>query len=352
MNVTDEILLPLTLFTSDRFIEHRTPPGHPESAERAEVMAAVAQQWAEGGGAVTQARPATDEELERVHDPDYVRIIAQTAGRAVALDPDTFTSPASAEVARLAAGAAVQAVDLAINASPGHRALVLVRPPGHHAERERAMGFCLFNNVAVAAAYARASGVERVAIVDYDVHHGNGTQWIFYDDPSVLFVSIHQYPYYPGSGAATEIGTGDGRGFTVNLAMDAGAGDADYDRVVTGCVLPVVRRFAPGLLLVSTGFDAHVRDPLAGMRMSTEGFARLAARLVATADEVCDGRLVAVTEGGYDMAALSSGLDDLIDELSRAPGAPPVEDIPGDTTRAEAALAALRATQASFWPGI
>jgi acetoin utilization deacetylase AcuC-like enzyme len=196
----------MRLITSPRFEEHVTPPGHPERMERARVFAAVADRWVKAGGARAEARPATREELERVHDGGYLDRLAATAGRAVMLDADTFTSPESLEIAALAAGAAVQAAEYALD--EGGAAFALVRPPGHHAEADTAMGFCFYNNVAVAAAAARARGVDRVAIVDIDVHHGNGTQWMFYGDAAVLYVSSHQFPFYPGTGAADDLGTG------------------------------------------------------------------------------------------------------------------------------------------------
>src|ERR1051325_9247519 len=215
----------LTIFTSDRFADHLNPPGHPERLERAEVMLVIASEFRQQGGDVREPPAATEEQLARVHGREYISLISETAGRATALDADTFTSPDSYDVALLGAGAATACVDHVLEA-PGRRAMAMVRPPGHHAERNRAMGFCLFNNIAVAAAHARARGLERGAIVDYDVHHGNGTQWSFYEDPSVLFISSHQFPYYPGTGAADESGAAEEQGFTVTLPLAAGATDA------------------------------------------------------------------------------------------------------------------------------
>jgi acetoin utilization deacetylase AcuC-like enzyme len=248
----------LTVFTSDRFADHLTPPGHPERVERAEVMQVVASEFRKEGGRVEEPRPASEEQLARIHDRDYLMLLRETAGRAVALDPDTYTSPDSYEVARLAAGAALNAVDHVLDGATAARAFAMVRPPGHHAERNRAMGFCLFNNVAVAAAHARARGLGRVAVIDYDVHHGNATQWSFYDDPTVLYISSHQCPYYPGTGAAGEIGVGAGTGFTANFPMEAGAIDADYELVYATTVAPILRQFRPELILISAGFDAHM----------------------------------------------------------------------------------------------
>ena len=339
----------LVLITSDRFADHLTPPGHPERVERAEVMQVVASEWRRRGGEVLEPRPATDEELTRVHESDYVGAIRETAGRAVALDPDTFTSPESYDVACLAAGAAVAAVDRVLDGPSGSRAFALVRPPGHHAERGRAMGFCLFNNVAVAAAGARARGVKRVAIVDYDVHHGNGTQWSFYEDSSVLYVSSHQFPYYPGTGAAHETGRGAGQGFTVNLPLEAGATSADYDLVYQRVVQPVLHQFEPELILISAGFDAHRQDPLAGMRLGTQQFGRLTAMIATVADECCDGKVVALTEGGYDLQAFAASLSTAIGVLA---GESSLDDFPAPndaTRRGEETLAAVRPLLTAQW---
>jgi acetoin utilization deacetylase AcuC-like enzyme len=299
----------LTIFTSPHFADHLTPPGHPERVERFEVMQVVASEFAKRGGHVESPRSVMDAEITRIHDADYLTSIKETAGRAVALDPDTFTSPGTFSAAYLAAGAAVTAVEHVLDSDAGTRALAMVRPPGHHAERNRAMGFCLFNNIAIAAASARARGLSRVAVVDYDVHHGNGTQWSFYSDPSVLFISSHQYPYYPGTGAAGDVGSGAGAGFTVNLPLSAGATDADYELVYTRIALPILKQFRPELILISAGFDAHMNDPLAGMRVTREGIRRILMRLRAAAAATCGSRVMLVTEGGYDLPGLTAGID-------------------------------------------
>jgi acetoin utilization deacetylase AcuC-like enzyme len=338
----------LTIFTSPRFADHLNPPGHPERFERAEVMQVVASEFRQRGGDVREPRAATEAELARVHDREYISLISETSGRATALDADTFTSPESYEVALLAAGAAIEGVEHVLGGS-GRRALAMVRPPGHHAERNRAMGFCLFNSIAVAAAHARARGLERVAIVDYDVHHGNGTQWSFYDDPSVLFISSHQYPYYPGTGAATETGTGDGAGFTVNLPMDAGATDGDYELVYGTVVCSVLRQFRPELILISAGFDALADDPLGGMRLTADEFARLTAAILAVADECCAGRVVAVTEGGYDLGGFASSLRAVIPVLNGERSLADSRGPEGSAPRGHAAIAAALPGLRRYW---
>jgi acetoin utilization deacetylase AcuC-like enzyme len=340
--------VPVLLVHSDRFAEHQTPPGHPERPERAEVMDAVAERWRTRGVEIVAPRAATNEQLLRVHAPEHLRRIADTAGRARALDADTYTSPESHEIALLAAGAAIDAVERVMGTS--HlAAAALVRPPGHPAERDRAMGFCLFNNVAAAAAHARALGAAKVAIVDYDVHHGNGTQHMFEADPHVLYISTHQYPYYPGTGAAEEIGRNAGRGFTVNLPLEVGAVDEDYQAVFAGVVIPVLRQFEPDLVIVSAGFDAHERDPLGGMRLTTPAFAAMTSELRAVADECCRGRLVAAVEGGYDLGALAGSLDGAIETL-HGPPSPAVWPASGITSnRGQESVEAAAHALASFW---
>jgi len=302
----------LVLVSSKRFVDHVTPAGHPERPERAQALEALAASFKEQGGEVVEPRSATDEDLLRVHTQEHIDAIVATRGKATMIDEDTFTSPDSDDIARLAAGGVLTGIDRALDGPKGSRSLVLVRPPGHHAEADRAMGFCLYSNVAVGAAYARSRGCARVAIVDYDVHHGNGTQWIFYEDPTVLFVSSHQYPFYPGTGAASEKGRGAGHGFTLNIPLDAGAKDDEIERKYAAQVIPAVRNFKPDLLLISAGFDAHEMDPLGQLRMTTEGFGRLTKTLIDLANEVCEGRAVLVTEGGYDLKALSDSLKAVI----------------------------------------
>jgi acetoin utilization deacetylase AcuC-like enzyme len=306
----------LVLISSRRFIDHVTPAGHPERPERAEVLSAVAASFKGQGGEVIEPRLATDEDLLRVHTQEHVDAIVATRGKATMIDEDTFTSPDSDEIARLGAGAVLSGVDRALDGAKGSRALALVRPPGHHAEADRAMGFCLYSNIAVGAAYARSRGCARVAIVDYDVHHGNGTQWIFYEDPAVLFVSSHQYPFYPGTGAPSEKGRGAGLGFTLNIPLAAGAKDDEIERKYAEQVIPALRSFKPDLLMISAGFDAHERDPLGQLRMTTGGFGRLTTMLLKVADEVCEGRVVLVSEGGYDLDALSQCLQAVITTAS------------------------------------
>lgn len=312
--------------------------------ERAQVFNTLAHRWMIRGGASSAPKPATREQLARVHGAEYLDEIAATAGRAVMLDPDTFTSPESVEIAALASGAAVQAADHALDS--GDPAFALVRPPGHHAERDRAMGFCLYNNVAVAAAHALARGLERVAIVDIDVHHGNGTQWMFYDEPRVLYLSTHQFPFYPGTGAANETGSGAGAGFNVNVPLEMGATDADYALVYRAIVVPVLSQFSPQLVLVSAGFDAHERDPLASMRVTTAGYASVIRVLVRAAGRT---PIAFVTEGGYDLGALAECLEA---SFAAIEGVDPRPVAASGSPRGERALEAVRAAQASFWRGI
>ena len=295
---------PAALLRSPRFRGHDTG-AHPEHPRRIiAIDAELARSGLLVGRPDVPVGPAALAAIERVHQPRYVAALNELAAAGGAwLDGDTMVGPGSVEVALLAAGAAIAGVDAALDGR-APRAFALVRPPGHHATPRRGMGFCLFNSVAVAAAHALARGLERVLVVDWDVHHGNGTQDAFYDSDRVLFCSVHQSPLYPGTGAAAERGTGKGEGYTLNVPLPPGQGDEVYRRVFDERFLPAARAFRPELVLVSAGFDAHRADPLGGMNVTEAGFADLARRVAALAEEHAAGRVVAVLEGGYDPPAL------------------------------------------------
>ncbi|MGI8642559.1 MAG: histone deacetylase family protein [Thermomicrobiales bacterium] len=296
---------PTAVLRSPRFSGHRTG-AHPENPERLDaVNEELRRQELLEGRPEVAFEEATREQVCRVHDPDYLVALERfTAAGGGALDPDTLVLPDSLDVARLAAGAAVAATDAVLDGRVD-RAFCLVRPPGHHATPSRGMGFCLLNTVAIAAADALARGLERVLIIDWDVHHGNGTQDAFYATDRVLSCSIHQSLLYPGTGEAAEVGIGEGKGFTLNIPLAPGSGDVEYGRVFDEIVLPRARDYGPQLVLLSAGFDAHEADPLADMRVTTEGFAALAERVIRLAEEAAGGHLVAILEGGYHRRALA-----------------------------------------------
>ncbi|MGA7669866.1 MAG: histone deacetylase [Nitrolancea sp.] len=301
------------LICSDRFHEHDTGY-HPENAHR---LKAIAAQLRRTGmledRAVYEPTEASTDDVELVHVPEYVRLVEQIAGAGGGyLDADTVICPRSYDVARLAAGACIQAVNLVLDGTES-RVFVFPRPPGHHAERARGMGFCLFNNVAIAARHAiDRRGLFRVAIVDWDVHHGNGTQDVFLDTDQVLYASVHQWPLYPGTGRAQEAGVRYGFGYTVNVPLTPGAGDAEYLQVFDEIIVPKLVEFHPELILLSAGFDAHADDPLASMAVTTDGFAAMARRIKEQADRLCGGRLVAVLEGGYNPDILAKCVEEVI----------------------------------------
>jgi acetoin utilization deacetylase AcuC-like enzyme len=307
----------LVLVDDPLFCEHLAPAGHPERPERLHAArAAVAHAELDLRRVDLATRAATNDELARVHAQQYLHRLDQVAGRSGYLDEDTFYSPASVAAARAGAGAALVITDALLDRRADF-GLALVRPPGHHARPNAAMGFCLLNNVAAAAAHARSRGVERVAIVDFDVHHGNGTQEIFYADPNVLYVSLHQSPLYPGTGAVSERGVADGHGYTVNVPLSAGADDAVYAAAVERIVAPVLAAYRPELLLFSAGFDAHARDPLAQMAMSDHGFRALVRRTLASLEPGVGVGLM--LEGGYDLQGLGQSLAAVLEGLSDGP---------------------------------
>ncbi len=297
------------LVTNELSLRHVTPPGHPERPER--VTAVIDAIRSSEHDVVEVEAPAVDMSLlATIHETAYIdQIRAFCVSGGGALDPDTYAVPASWDAAIHAAGAGPAAVDRLSKRSG--TAFVAVRPPGHHAERHQAMGFCLFNNIAITASYLRANG-ERVAILDWDVHHGNGTQHSFYEDPEVLYVSLHEFPFYPGTGWVDEVGSGHGRGMTVNIPIPAATTASSYLAAFHQIAMPPIRQFAPSWILISSGYDAHMLDPLAGLSLESGHYGWMASALTSV---VPKNRIVAFLEGGYDLSALGTGAVATIDGL-------------------------------------
>ena len=301
-----------------RFLEHVPPGYHPENPQRLEAIHQVLD--AEPGSlhcTTIPVREATEEEILRVHTAAYHRLVESTRGsRGCRLDPDTYVCSDSYLTAKLAAGGLLALVD-AVCSGRVDNGFALVRPPGHHAEGDRGMGFCLYNNVAIAARHAQATGLaERILIVDWDLHHGNGTQHTFEGEEDVLYFSAHQYPFYPGTGRAEEVGIGNAKGRTVNVPLPGGQGDQDYLRIFREVLEPVAQGFRPDLILVSTGFDIHHRDPLGSMRVTENGFAHFTRFLLTLADTTCRGRIVHTLEGGYDLEGQARGVRAVLETLA------------------------------------
>jgi acetoin utilization deacetylase AcuC-like enzyme len=304
----------------DLFTKHLAGYDHVESPARVEaILKKLEASPIAPSLQFIEAEPAKIEWLERVHDPRYVQaILSLDIKEAVILDwGDTVATAATPKAALHAAGAGVQAARLVLDGKISS-AFCCVRPPGHHAERSRAMGFCIFNNIAVAAAHlAEAEGLARVAIVDWDVHHGNGTESMFIEDDRVLYISTHQYPHYPGTGSADTIGTGRGQGYTINLPMASGAGDSEYLAAFHNRIIPALDEFKPEFILISAGFDAHADDPLSGMLLTTSAFGTMTQMLKKSAEKHCKGRIVSLLEGGYDITALAESVEAHVAALAR-----------------------------------
>ncbi len=294
---------------SEDYLEHDTGM-HPENAGRLRAI----MKGLEDADLIDMLYPvkpiaASTGQIQLVHTSEHIRTVKDFSSKEKALDGDTPTNNRSYEVALLAAGGVISAVDAVMNSVVGvDSVFALVRPPGHHAKPDRSMGFCLFNNVAIAARYAQKRGLGKVLIVDWDVHHGNGTQEAFYEDSSVLYFSIHQYPHYPGTGRVDEMGVGEGRGYNINVPLPGGANDADYLYVFNEILVPAARKFRPDIILVSAGQDGHRDDPLAGMNLTSAGFGQMTGVVRSLAEELCGGKLVLSLEGGYDYGALSDSI--------------------------------------------
>ncbi len=326
-----------------RFKNHRAPIGHPEAPAR---LTAVANALAEFESRIERLplRAAEAEELLRIHGPEHLSAIAQAVAIAPAqLDADTYVSSESEQIARLAAGSSIDLVR-GVARNEMRYGVAAVRPPGHHAESDHPMGFCLFNNVAIAArALQVEEGVGKIVILDWDVHHGNGTQHSFEADPSILYISLHQFPHYPGTGNFGEAGRGAGEGATLNLAMPAGCGDAEYVGAFRHVIEPVVRAFAPEMILISCGFDAHRDDPLASMELTGVGYAAMTASVRRLADELCAGRLAFVLEGGYSASGLMDGTRAVVAGLLEAGTPAPLPRL--DAPEGSALRAIIRAAR-------
>jgi acetoin utilization deacetylase AcuC-like enzyme len=299
------------------YIDHRPGAFHPESHKRLEAVYEMLEDPDMKDNYIeVPVREATEVELLYIHSQEYIDMVAATAGKPSGyLDPDTQTSAGSYLAALRAAGGLCNAIEMVHNGEIDN-AFALVRPPGHHAERNRGMGFCLFNNVAIGARYAQNQlGLKKILISDWDLHHGNSTQHSFEDDPSILYFSTHQYPYYPGSGSFQEVGRGKGEGYTVNVPLSTGYGDAEYVAIYQQILKTIALQFDPDFVLASVGFDIYMRDPLGGMSVSPDGFAGLTRILMDIASEACDGNLVLTLEGGYNLEGLRDSVKAVLKEM-------------------------------------
>ena len=346
-----------------RYREHDPGEGHPESPARLRVIDDLIDRNY-GGLPLVPPRLAAQSELALIHDPSYIQTVANTEGRPSShLDADTGLSARSYEIARLAVGGLLEAVDriqtpnsersLPSNVSIGgapNSIFAFVRPPGHHAEPDSGMGFCLFNNVAIAAEYAKKKhGLKRILIVDWDLHHGNGTQKAFYEDPGVLFFSSHQYPYYPGTGNFSETGSGPGEGYIVNAPLPTGFGDAEYISVYDKILKPIALEYRPELVLVSAGFDPYFKDPLGGMKLTRAGFGALMDIVKTIAEDTCSGKVLLTLEGGYNPDGLRDGVGAVLQSLMSKPRRPSEINA---SPASEQVIRQVAAVQKKFWKSL
>jgi acetoin utilization deacetylase AcuC-like enzyme len=300
---------------SEIYLEHVTDSYHPENADRLRYIYSMLDMIDKTGIVYITPRMATHDEIALVHDLPYIESIAATKGKEKRLDPDTSASPGTYDAACMAVGGVLELAD-GLVAGRIDSGFALVRPPGHHAERNKAMGFCIFNNIAVGAKYLeKKHGLSRILIVDFDLHHGNGTQHSFYKDSKILYFSTHQYPYYPGTGWYEEVGEGEGKGYTVNVPLSYGMGDSDYRYIFEELLTPIADAYKPEMVLVSAGFDNYYHDPLGGMKVTEEGFAAMTRILFDIARKHCGGKTLIALEGGYDLKGLASSVKAVIEEM-------------------------------------
>ncbi|MFC1837690.1 histone deacetylase [Thermodesulfobacteriota bacterium] len=344
------------ILKNDLFLEHIPDFNHVESPDRLRVIyEQLEKKPLDKIFLYPEFGPASQGSLALNHTPEHIRRVAETAGKTFSsLDPDTQASPMSYDAACLAAGAVIGGMEMIVSGEADN-GFALVRPPGHHAEAGRAMGFCLFNNVAVGAHYGlQKLGLERIAIIDWDLHHGNGTQNSFYSSNQVFYFSTHAYPYYPGSGGLLEVGAGAGEGFTVNVPLSGGQDDRNFAAIFREIIVPVTRQYDPDFIIISAGFDTYCNDPLGTMAVTEQGFACMARQLLDLADETCGGRLLVALEGGYNLQGLRDGVLAVLGELSENPACPGRVDAETvqaivDTDREVEAIEQVRNIAKTYW---
>ena len=331
-----------------RYMDHDMGSFHPESPKRVKAIMDMIEKEIEFPFLRVEPRPAREEEIRWIHTPGYFDILKKTAGKErCQLDPDTSTSARSFETALLAAGGLLAGID-SIFSGKIKNTFAAVRPPGHHAEASRAMGFCLFNNIAIATEYLlKKHGLHRILIVDWDLHHGNGTQNSFYSRKDVFYFSTHQYPHYPGTGHWSETGVDAGKGFNLNVPLSAGKTDADYTYIFKTVLAPVAEAYKPDFILVSAGFDTAFSDPLGAMEITSQGFSALARELILMAQKYSQDRILFVLEGGYDLDALKAGVKQVLLQLSGSAGEPDVKIEPSEGLQGE--LEPVYAVIKEYW---
>lgn len=340
------------LFYHPIFLEHQTGYGHPESPERIPaIFNLLKQKEPEIDKIVIQPRQASEEEISLVHTPSYIEKVKAVSERGGGyLDMDTHLSQKSYEAALFAAGAALSALERVFSGQADN-AFCVVRPPGHHALEDQGMGFCLFDNLAIGARFAQKNmGVKKILIIDWDVHHGNGLSDTFYDDPTVLYISLHQYPHYPGTGWVTEIGTGEGVGYNINFPFPAGTSGPSYHRAFDEVIVPLAQAYKPDLLMIAAGFDAHYYDPISSINLTAEDYASMTEKIKKISDNLCLGRIIASLEGGYGLSSLAKsawatidrmmGKNSEIDEIKEFSPSPSESDI---------IIERVKSTLSSYW---